>query len=170
MRARTKVTAGGAALLSCAAIAGGMLVTSQAMAEDITPTTRGTLTIVSATAGADEAVTCTYEDVELPAPPAAPGDAHGPTLVTSGGEQSDDPGPVFSTSGEVGAGGGVVVSGHAVVEAAGGADAEVGAVSVEGGGVPAPDGAPTIQFDGVNGARKGTAEECAALFETMPTP
>ena len=153
MRAGTKWKAGGAVLLSCAAVAGGMLVTSQAMAADPAPPT-GTVTIVSMTAGDDEAVTCTYDDVALPAPPAGmPQPADGPTLVTSGSQQAGDPGPTLTGPGpEAGTGAGVILSASA-------------AAGNEPGAAP-----KTVTFDGTTGGRQGTPDECAAMRETLPTP
>ena len=53
MRTRQKVTAVGAVALASAAIGGGALFTSHAMAADPTPPATGTLVIISRSAGSD---------------------------------------------------------------------------------------------------------------------
>jgi len=56
MRTRQKVTAVGAVALASAAIGGGALFTSHAMAAGPTPPATGTLVIISRSAGSDQAI------------------------------------------------------------------------------------------------------------------
>ncbi|MCU1501978.1 MAG: hypothetical protein JWM12_1332 [Ilumatobacteraceae bacterium] len=72
MRTRRKLTAIGALTLAGSAVVGGALVTSHAMAASTTPT-KGTITVVSMQAGADSAIQCTYDGVDLPSPAGVPG-------------------------------------------------------------------------------------------------
>ena len=74
MRTRQKVTAVGAVALASAAIGGGALFTSHAMAAGSAPPATGTLMIITRSEGSDQAIKCTYHDVDLP--PLRPGTAH----------------------------------------------------------------------------------------------
>ncbi len=73
MRTRQKVTAVGALALAGAAIGGGALFTSHAMAAGSEPSTGTLVVVISRSAGSTEAIKCTYHDVDLP--PAPPGDS-----------------------------------------------------------------------------------------------
>ncbi|MCU1361416.1 MAG: hypothetical protein JWN99_2705 [Ilumatobacteraceae bacterium] len=65
MRTRQKLTAIGALTLASTAIGGGALVTAHAMTDEA-PATTGTMTVISLSAGDDEAIQCTFDDVDLP--------------------------------------------------------------------------------------------------------
>jgi hypothetical protein len=158
MRTRQKVTAVGAVALASAAIGGGALFTSHAMAAGSAPPATGTLVIVSRSAGSDQAIKCTYHDVDLPA--LRPGTAH----VIDGVAGAPEAGSLEVTGGAAGDGPGTKAAGAVLVQ--GGPDATAGggdvtSFSVEG---PPPDGAgkgPLVLDD--QDARQGTDAECAAL-------
>lgn len=160
MRTRQKVTAVGAVALASAAIGGGALFTSHAMAAGSTPPATGTLIIISRSAGSDQAIKCTYHDVDLP--PLRPGTAHvihGVAEAPEGGSVEITGGPAGPTSdgpGTKAAGAVFTQSGTAI---AGGDD--VTSFGVEG---PPPDGTgkgPLVLDD--KDTRQGTDAECAAL-------
>jgi hypothetical protein len=149
MRTRQKVTAVGAVALATAAIGGGALFTSHAMAAGSKPAT-GTLIIVTRPAGSDQAIKCTYHDVDLP--PIPPGEAEG-----------------VGIAGSVEAGARQVVEG----EPSGGPTLTHGSAMIEGGRATAdgsaeppspvpPGGRPPVVIDDTD-ARPGTDAECAAL-------
>ena len=170
MRTRQKVTAVGAVALAGAAIGGGALFTSSAMAADSAPPATGTLVIITRSAGSDQAIKCTYHDVDLP--PLRPGTAH----VIRGGADAPEAGSAQVTGGPAGDGpvgegpgtkaaGAVFTQGGPDVSAGGG---DVASFSVEG---PPPDGAgkgPLVLDD--QDARQGTDAECAALRPDVQQP
>ncbi|MCU1393312.1 MAG: hypothetical protein JWM34_1740 [Ilumatobacteraceae bacterium] len=192
MRARKQLTAIGAIALATAAIGGGAAVTSHAMGST-SPPIKGTLTIVSMAAGADGAITCTYDDVDLPAPgvvgtvgsvstgtgtapSAVTGEAGSVGVVTATASADGDgkplPGLITGEAGSVtiGTGDGTGPS----LETAGAPPAgsvTIGTIVAEGnvaGGptlTPVTGAVPAIVLDS-NDARPGTAEECAALKPT----
>jgi hypothetical protein len=164
MRTRKKVTAVGAVALASAAIGGGALFTSHAMAAGSAPPAKGTMVIVTRSAGSDEAIKCTYQDVDLP--PLQPGTAH----VVHGVAGAPEAGSVQVTDGPKGTGAGlraVLVQGSAEVTAGGG-----DGPTFDTAGAP-PDGAtppPGLVLDGQH-ARQGTDAECAALRpDAAPQP
>ena len=163
MRTRQKVTAVGAVALASAAIGGGAMFTSHAMAAGPTPPATGTLVIISRSAGSDEAIKCTYHDVDLP--PLRPGTAH----VIHGVAGAPEAGSVEITSGPAGsgpAGEGPGTKAAGAVFTQGGPDAgaggsDVASFSIQG---PPPDGTgkgPLVLDD--KDARQGTDAESAAL-------
>ena len=158
MRTRQKVTAVGAVALASAAIGGGALFTSHAMAAGSAPLATGTLVIITRSEGSDQAIKCTYHDVDLPA--LRPGAAH----VIHGVAGTPEAGSVQVTGGAPGDGPGTKAAGAVVTEgrldaSAGGGDAPT--FNVEG---PLPDGdaKPPLVLDDQD-ARQGTDAECAAL-------
>ena len=168
MRTRQKLTVVGALALATSAIGGGVLMTSRAMAADVTPT-KGTITVVALHSGADQAVRCTYDDVDLPtAPPGRVGTGVG-IGVGEGGPGVG--GPVTMAGG-----GALTVSGSAEGADTGATwtsgDAPLGAppdgAVVHSVGTPLP-GLPALALDSAD-ARTGTAEECAALRPTVKAP
>ena len=167
MRFRGKMTAAGALAVSAGAVVGGMLVTSNAMAA--TPAaTKGTVTIVSMKAGDDQPVTCTYDDVDLPAPSAADGLRVGTGPSLEKGSAGD--GPTFTSVQPDPSRPKLVQSvGRVTAGTAAGGSATGGVVDPSAHG--AGDGPVTAAFGpGSSGARQGTAEECAALKATIPAP
>jgi hypothetical protein len=180
MRARHGLKVGGALALAAGTIGAGALITSHAMAAS-TPSAKGTLTIVAMAPGSDTAITCTYDDVDLPAVPPAgtPGhtfvngtrlstergpngtDAptpHSATAGTAGTAQSSDGTETAGTVLTAGGGPGQITTGVAVAVGAGEASA-----------TPAPDAIPVIQLNG-HDARPGTPAECDALRPTVQLP
>ena len=162
MRTRQKVTAVGAVALASAAIGGGALFTSHAMAAGPTPPATGTLVIISRSAGSDQAIKCTYHDVDLP--PLRPGTAlviHGVAGAPEGGSVQITGGPAAGPAGEepgTKAAGAVFTQSGTEASTAGG---DVTSFGVQG---PPPDGTgkgPLVLDD--QDARQGTDAECAAL-------
>ena len=162
MRTRQKVTAVGAVALAGAAIGGGALFTSHAMAAGPTPPATGTLIIVSRSAGSDQAITCTYHDVDLP--PLRPGTAHvvhGVAAAPEGGSVEITGGPAGGPAGDgpgTRAAGAVFTQEGTAVSAGGG---DTASFNIEG---PPPDGGgkgPLVLDD--KDARQGTDAECAAM-------
>jgi hypothetical protein len=162
MRTRQKVTAVGAVALASAAIGGGALFTSHAMAAGPTPPATGTLVIISRSAGSDQAIKCTYHDVDLP--PLRPGTAHvihGVAEAPEGGSVQITGGPAGGAAGE---GPGTEAAGAVFTQSGTGASTgggDVTSFSVQG---PPPDGTgkgPLVLDD--QDARQGTDAECAAL-------
>ncbi len=163
MNKRTMLIAGASLGVACVSVVGGALISSSAMAASTDGTT-GTLTIIRAVDGQDP-VTCTFDDVALPAVP-----AFDPSVGTGSGARTstEDGGPsIVSSAGEVaglpedGAEVGVATSIH-IVGVAGADDA--------GKLPPPPDGATVLSSAD---ARVGTAEECAAMrsaMDDMPGP
>jgi hypothetical protein len=172
MRTRQKVTAVGALALAGAAIGGGALFTSHAMAAGSEPLT-GTLIIVSRSAGSTEAIKCIYHDVDLPAAP--PGDSKLVTGVGGVGGPGGVPesGARIVTGGSP-AGGAVdsngpstVIEGRIAVNAGGSG----GPPSFDAKGAP-PEGqglTPPVFLDDQD-ARTGTDAECAALRPDITPP
>ena len=162
MRTRQKVTAVGAVALASAAIGGGALFTSHAMAAGPTPPAKGTLVIISRSAGSDQAIKCTYHDVDLP--PLRPGTAHvihGVSGAPEGGSVQITGGPAAEPAGE---GPGTKAAGAVFTQS--GTEASTGGGDVTSFGVqgPPPDGTgkgPLVLDD--QDARQGTDAECAAL-------
>jgi hypothetical protein len=170
MRARQKLTAVGAFALATAAVVGGAVVTSHAMAESPTPG-KGTMTVVAMTAGSDGAIKCVYNDVDLPTPSTAEvgtksvGPVQGHTETIS---VNSDTGPVDATGAPVA--GAVIMSADSVTPADGKAPDNPTIFAVNGStgaGDPAlpplPAGAVVLN---AADAKPGTAEECAALKPT----
>jgi hypothetical protein len=163
MRTRQKVTAVGAVALASAAIGSGALFTSNAMAADPAPPATGTLVIISRSAGSDQAIKCTYHDVDLP--PLRPGTAH----VIHGSAEAPEGGSVEITGGPagvgpVGDGPGTKAAGAVFTQGAPDADAgggDVASFSVEG-PPPVDAGKGPVVLDDLD-ARQGTDAECAAL-------
>ncbi len=90
MRTRHKLTVAGALTLAAGTIGTGALITSHAMA-DSTPPAKGTVTVVSMSPGSDTAITCTYDDIDLPA--LSPGRSAGdPRSVVIGTRTSGEDG------------------------------------------------------------------------------
>lgn len=158
MRTRQKVTAVGALALAGAAIGGGALFTSHAMAEGPKPSTGTLVVVVSRSAGSTEAIKCTYHDVDLPAVPPGGVPESGARIVTGGspgGGVVDSQGP--ST----------VIGGMIAVHAGG----PGGPPSFDVKGAP-PHGeglAPPVILDDQD-ARPGTDAECAALRPDIKHP
>jgi hypothetical protein len=159
MRTRQKVTAVGAVALASAAIGGGALFTSHAMAAGSAPPAKGTLVIITRAEGSDQAIKCTYHDVDLPA--LRPGTAH----VVHGVAGAAEAGSIKVTGGPgpEGEGPGTAAAGAVLTQGGPetGAGGDMASFSVEG---PPPDGAGKgpIVLDDQN-ARQGTDAECAAL-------
>jgi hypothetical protein len=162
MRTRQKVTAVGAVALASAAIGGGALFTSHAMAAGPTPPATGTLVIVSRSAGSDQAIKCTYHDVDLPR--LRPGTAHvlhGVAGAPEGGSVQITGGPATGPAGD---GPGTKAAGAVFTQS--GTEASTGGGDVTSFGVqgPPPDGTGKgpLVLDDLD-ARQGTDAECAAL-------
>jgi hypothetical protein len=160
MRTRQKLTAVGAVAVAGAAISGGALFTSHAMAAGSKPAT-GRLVVITKSDQDQQAYKCTFDDIDLPAPGQGEGTVvHG---VAGGGEA----GAIEVTEGTPGEGpglhGGLVVPEGRRHVSAGGA----GQPSFDTEGAP-PDGKalPPIVIDDID-ARSGTPEECAAVREDL---
>lgn len=169
MRTRQKLTAVGAFTLASTAIGGGALVTSHAMADESTPAT-GTMTVVQMKVGDDEAIRCTFDDVDLPTvvlQPAGEGVlsviiAGAPGVPVGGGEQGT---AVVTEGGTLPA-----LPTGATEEVTVRASAEVGGPTlVTSGAAPDGSGPPPIMVSNLD-ARPGTDEECAALRPGAETP
>jgi hypothetical protein len=159
MRTRQKLTAMGAVAVAGAAISGGALFTSHAMAAGSNPAT-GRLVIITKSDQDEQAFKCTFDDIDLP----APGHGEGKVVHAGGGEA----GTIEVTADKPGEGpgphGGLAVpEGRADVRAAGGAN---GPSLEQAGSPPADGGLPPIVIDDMD-ARAGTPEECAAVRQDL---
>ncbi len=176
--------------LATSAIGGGAVATSHAMADTTTPA-KGTMTVISMTAGSDGAIKCVYDNIDLPtlAVGGAPGTSGGPINVIGNGPVDANGKPVAGAvivssgsavlpSGDAPAGAPTLVTGGGAISGTVQASTEAGTAA---GGVGDTTGGPVlsglppggpIAIDSAN-ARPGTAEECAALKPTtaaLPAP
>jgi hypothetical protein len=159
MRTRQKVTAVGAVAIAGAAIGGGALFTSHAMAAGPKPAT-GTLVVVTKSDQDEQAFKCTFDDVDLPAP--GPGEAK----VVSGVAASREAGAVEVTEGGPSDGPGLQ-NGQVVPDGRKHVAVGAGQPSFDTQGLP-PDAKalPPIVLDDMD-VRAGTAAECAAVREDL---
>jgi len=177
MRTRQKVTAVGAVALATAAVGGGALFTSHAMAADSATPQKGTMVVITRKDGDDQAIKCTYTDVDLP--PIQPGTAH----VISGVAQAPEGGAAEAGTVATGNGpgegvgmqaGSIVVNGPTDAKGGAGGDGptfSVGGVPADGKTTPAPPPGAVVIDD--QDAREGTDAECAALrpdVNQLPQP
>jgi hypothetical protein len=174
MRTRQKVTAVGAVALATAAVGGGALFTSHAMAAGSATPQKGTMVVITRKDGDDQAIKCTYTDVDLP--PIQPGTAH----VITGGAQAPEGGAAEAGTVEAPDGpgkgigvqaGSIVLSGPTEVKGGAGGDGptfSVGGVPADGTTPPAPPPGAVVIDD--QDAREGTDAECAALRPDVQQP
>jgi hypothetical protein len=161
MRTRQKLTAVGAVAVAGAAISGGALFTSHAMAAGSKPAT-GRLVIITKSEQDQQAYKCTFDDIDLPAPGQGEGTVvHG---VAGGGEA----GTIEVTEGTPSEGPGLhgglaVPKGREDVRGAGGAN---GPTFDKAGSPPEGGALPPIVIDDID-ARSGTPAECAAVREDL---
>jgi hypothetical protein len=181
MRTKQKLTAIGAFALATTAVVGGAVVTSHAMSNTETPV-KGTMTVIAMTAGADSAIKCVYDDIDLPTvaigteigqQTGGPISGHAEAInVISGTGPVDEngdpePGSVLVTSGSAALPDGATPGDASILTVSG----AIGTATTDDATLPPlPPGAIVLNADD---ARPGTAEECAALKPTtapLPQP